>query len=40
MAKRKEVLQSFSERPRIYNTDHFHAALEVRARANLARAVA
>jgi predicted metal-dependent HD superfamily phosphohydrolase len=38
--KRKEVLQSFSERPRIYNTDHFHAALEVRARANLARAVA
>nr|CBA27394.1 hypothetical protein Csp_A02060 [Curvibacter putative symbiont of Hydra magnipapillata] len=38
--KRKEVLQSFAERPRIYNTDHFHAALEVRARANLARAVA
>ena len=38
--KRKDVLQSFADRPRIYNTDHFHAALEVRARANLARAMA
>ncbi|WP_296509831.1 N-methyl-D-aspartate receptor NMDAR2C subunit [Rhodoferax sp.] len=38
--KRKEVLQSFSDRPRIYGTEHFYDALEVRARANLARAVA
>ncbi len=38
--KRKEVLQSFAERPRIYGTEYFHAALEARARANLARAVA
>jgi predicted metal-dependent HD superfamily phosphohydrolase len=37
--KRKEVLQSFAARPRIYGTDHFYAALEARARANLARAV-
>ncbi len=38
--KRKEVLQSFAARPRIYGTDHFHAALEARARVNLAQAVA
>ncbi len=38
--KRKEVLLSFAARPRIYGTDHFHAALEARARANLAQAVA
>ncbi len=38
-SKRKEVLQSFANRPRIYCTEHFYAALEARARANLARAV-
>nr|WP_315464753.1 N-methyl-D-aspartate receptor NMDAR2C subunit [uncultured Rhodoferax sp.] len=37
--KRKEVLQSFANRPRIYSTDNFHALLEARARANLAEAV-
>ncbi|MDZ7891197.1 MAG: N-methyl-D-aspartate receptor NMDAR2C subunit [Rhodoferax sp.] len=37
--KRKEVLLSFAKRSRIYGTDYFHAALEARARANLARAV-
>jgi predicted metal-dependent HD superfamily phosphohydrolase len=38
--KRKEVLQSFAARPRLYGTEHFYAALEARARVNLARAVA
>lgn len=38
--KRKEVLQSFAVRPRLYGTDHFHAMLEARARTNLARAMA
>ncbi len=38
-SKRKEVLLSFANRPRIYGTEHFYAALEARARANLARAV-
>jgi predicted metal-dependent HD superfamily phosphohydrolase len=38
--KRREVLQSFLDRSRIYSTDHFHALLEGPARANLARSVA
>jgi predicted metal-dependent HD superfamily phosphohydrolase len=33
--KRREILRSFLERPRIYSTDHFHATWEARARANL-----
>lgn len=37
--KRKQILKSFAERSRIYGTDHFHAALEQRARENLARAI-
>lgn len=38
--KRRAVLAAFLERPRIYGTDHFHAALETRARRNLAHALA
>ncbi len=38
--KRHAILQSFLARPRIYSTAHFHHALEQRARANLAGAVA
>jgi predicted metal-dependent HD superfamily phosphohydrolase len=38
--KRREVLQSFLDRPQIFATDHFATRLEVQARANLARAVA
>lgn len=37
--KRRAVLQSFLQRPRIYATDHFHAALEDRARVNLQAAI-
>ena len=36
--KRREVLQSFAQRPRIYGTEAMHALLETRARANLAAA--
>jgi predicted metal-dependent HD superfamily phosphohydrolase len=36
--KRRAVLRSFLERPRIYATARFHDALEARARDNLARA--
>ncbi|MBD9470777.1 N-methyl-D-aspartate receptor NMDAR2C subunit [Pseudoxanthomonas sp. PXM01] len=35
--KRKEILLGFMERPAIYSTPHFHAALEARARDNLRR---
>lgn len=37
--KRKAVLQSFLQRPRIYSTPHFFAALEQAARRNLDKAV-
>lgn len=36
--KRREVLLGFVERDRIYSTEHFHALLESRARANLTKA--
>lgn len=36
---RIKVLRSFLDRPRLYSTDDFHASLEVRARANLNRAL-
>lgn len=38
--KRREVLQGFLNRPRIFSTDHFHTLLEATARVNLARSVA
>lgn len=37
--KRRAILQSFLQRPRIYSTEHFHAALEQSARSNLQRAI-
>lgn len=37
--KRVAILKSFMDRPRIFSTGHFYAALEQRARANLLRAV-
>lgn len=37
--KRKAILQTFLDRPRIYSTDTFHAQLEQAARANLAAAI-
>jgi predicted metal-dependent HD superfamily phosphohydrolase len=37
--KRRAILQSFLQRPHIYSTAHFHAALEQAARSNLQRAV-
>lgn len=37
--KRKAILRSFLERPRIYSTDALHERFEQRARANLARAI-
>lgn len=36
--KRREVLSSFLERPRIFSTEHFFARLENQARANIRRA--
>jgi len=38
-AKRREILQGFLDRPRIYSTDHFHEKLEAKARENLQRAI-
>ena len=38
--KRREILQGFLDRPAIYNTPHFHDALEARARNNLHRVTA
>jgi predicted metal-dependent HD superfamily phosphohydrolase len=38
--KRRAILASILARPHIYNTAHFHAALEQRARQNLVRAIA
>lgn len=37
--KRKAILRTFIERPRIYGTDHFYKALEQAARRNLVAAV-
>lgn len=37
--KRKAILRSFLNRPRLYGTAHFHAELDQRARINLALAV-
>lgn len=37
--KRKEILQGFLARPRIYQTDYFHLQLEAFARKNLAWAI-
>lgn len=37
--KRHAILRGFLERPCIYSTPHFHAALEQRARENLSRAL-
>ncbi len=37
--KRREILASLAQRPRLYATAHFHAALDAGARANLARAI-
>lgn len=37
--KRRQILRAFLDRPRIYATDHFHAALEPAARDNLRRAI-
>ena len=38
--KRRAILQSLLDRPRIYSTEHFHALLEETARANLHAAIA
>jgi predicted metal-dependent HD superfamily phosphohydrolase len=38
--RRRQILQSFLDRPAIYSTDHFRAALEPRARQNLVRSLA
>lgn len=37
--KRREVLQAFLDRPRIFHTQHFHALFEAAARANLERSI-
>ena len=37
--KRREILTAFLERPRVYNTEHFHGRYEAAARANLARSI-
>lgn len=39
LQKRRAILASFLARPHIYSTAHFRAALEERARRNLARAI-
>lgn len=36
--KRKQVLQSFLQRPQIYSTAHFQQSLEIQARSNLRKA--
>lgn len=38
-SKRAEILQSFLNRPHIYNTDYFRERLEARARENLSAAI-
>lgn len=37
--RRREILQGFLSRPRIYGTDHFHDRLEAQARVNLETAI-
>ena len=37
--KRREILQAFLARPRVFNTEYFWNALEARARANLTRSI-
>ena len=37
--KRRTILKSFFDRPRIYSTEHFHLHFEQRARENLRRAI-
>lgn len=37
--KRREILQQFLGRPRIYSTAHFYSALEARARENIERSL-
>lgn len=37
--KRREILQSFLDRSRIYSTEHFQSVLEQRARSNLRHAI-
>ena len=37
--KRREILQGFVARPRLYNTTHFRDRYEARARANLIRSI-
>ena len=37
---RKRILEGFLQRPRLYSTEHFHAALERQARANLQAEIA
>ena len=39
-AGRRRILGEFLARPRLYSTEHFHSALEARARENLQRALA
>lgn len=39
-SKRREILQSFVNRPRIYSTDYFAERLENSARSNLSRSIA
>jgi predicted metal-dependent HD superfamily phosphohydrolase len=38
-SRRREILQSFLDRPSIYSTEYFTAAFEHKARANLRRAI-
>ena len=38
--KRRQILESFQSRPRLYSTEFFHAHLEAQARINLAAAIA
>lgn len=37
--KRREILEAFLARPRLFNTDYFRSTLEAQARANLARSI-
>lgn len=37
--KRREILEGFLQRPRLYNTEHFRLRYETGARANLARSI-
>jgi predicted metal-dependent HD superfamily phosphohydrolase len=38
--KRREILEAFLARPRIFSTDYFHSKYEAQARANLERSIA